>query len=110
MSATRVRRGALFPHVAASFTSTFWQNSGCEREIERETTFLGFGSVVFVFLLFCLHIIMLMRSPCWKKAKRTKNKKETRSLKTLTPSGHGYRQSKLLGEVAVFRWGWLLRS
>ena len=57
----------------------------------------------------CLHIIMLMRSPSyWKKAKRTKRKQ--RSLKTLTPSGHGYRQSKLLSEAAVFRWGQVLRS
>lgn len=49
-----------------------------------------------------------MRSPsCWKKAKRTKRKQ--RGLKTLTPSGHGYRQSELLSE-AVFRWGQVLRS
>lgn len=40
------RCGAGLRRVAASFTSTFWQNSGCE----RETTF-GFGSVSFSF--FC---------------------------------------------------------
>lgn len=55
-----------------------------------------------------LHIIMLMRSPsCWK-AKRTKRKQ--RGLKTLTPSGQGQIQSKLLSEAAVFRWGQVLRS
>lgn len=88
--------------VAASFTLTFWQNSGCERErqLSRGLGFLpgeqkscgnrsGRG----------LHIIMLMRSPsCWK-AKRTT--REQRGLKMLILSGQEQRQSKLLGEAVV---------
>merc|ERR1712035_278308 len=49
-----------------------------------------------------------MRSPSWKKSK--KNKKKTKRPKDANPSGHGYRQSKLLSEAAVFRWGQVLRS
>lgn len=85
----------------------------------RETTFLGFGSVFFfcqvnrshvatnweVFAYHYVNEISML-----EKAKRTKTKRKQRCLKTLTPSGHGYRQSKLLGEAAVFRWGQVLRS
>lgn len=42
-----------------------------------------------------LHIIMLMRSPCWK-AKNQRNPQ--RGLKMLSPSGQEERRSKLLGE------------
>lgn len=107
--------------AAASFTSTFWQNSGCE----RETTFLGFGSVSICLFFFCqvnrshvatnwevfaYHYVNEIFFMLEKKQKRTKTKRKQRGLKTLTPSGHGYRQSKLLGEAAVFRWGQVLRS
>lgn len=104
-------------HAAASFTSTFWQNSGCE----RETAFLGFGSRSISFFLpgershvatnwevFAYRYYVNEISFMLEKSK--KNKKQEQGLKTLTPSGHEYRQSKLLGEAAVFRWGQVLRS
>lgn len=106
-------------HAAASFTSTFFGKSLAERERDKPSWFLfGFypldRKVMWQQTGRCLHIIMLMRSPsCWKKQKKIKKKKNKRGLKSLTPSGHGYRQSELLGEAAVsgrgLRSGWRRR-
>lgn len=100
--------------VAASFTSTFWQNSGCE----RETTF-GFGNVSFSFFCqlsrshvatkwagFAYHYVNEISFRLESKT----NKKKTKRPKNANSFRKGQIQSKLLSEAAVFRWGQVLRS